>query len=230
MDQAKVLIIEDSRELAEILRRALSEDGFLADVALTGTEGLRKLQQNWDLVILDLMLPDIEGEAIQDFIAKKPTAPRVLVLTAKSDLTHRVSLFEKGCDDFLGKPFAVAELLGRVKALLRRTNKVSWEAIEFEGVQLNPADYSVTFDGYKRSLTPKEFSLCRALLSEPGMAISRKDLLQSVWGLVDESRLNLVEVHLANLRRKLEQIGLGPWLQTVRASGIRFQRPDIHES
>lgn len=227
MDGARILIVEDSPDLAEILRRALSEEGFFAEVALTGTEAFRKLQQTWDVVVLDLMLPDVSGESVQDFIAQKPSPPRVLVLTAKSELEQRINLFEKGCDDFLSKPFAVAELLGRVKALLRRTNRVSWEPIEFDGIRLNPADYSVSFDGHQSALTPKEFSICRTLLSEPGIAVSRKDLLRTVWGIVDENRLNLVEVHLANLRRKLEQIGLGHWLQTVRASGIRFHRPEI---
>lgn len=226
MGVPKILIVEDTKALADVVQRGLNEAGYEAHVACTGEVAFRRLGEAWDLVILDLMLPDVSGEEILSFINQDPDGPRVLILTARSRMDDKIALFRQGCDDYLTKPFVFDELLGRVKALLRRASHPIADHIEYEGLSLDAERHVLMERGVEVTLTPKEFAICRLLMSEPGRLVSRKELLRSVWGLTHEQRTNFVEVHLANLRKKLAQIDRQDWLHTVRATGVTLQKPD----
>lgn len=230
MEAPKILIVEDTKELADVVQRGLREEGYDAQVAYAGQVAFRRLGEPWDLVILDLMLPDASGEEILTFITQQLDGPRVLVLTARSQVEDKIALFRQGCDDYLTKPFVFEELLGRVKALLRRAPRPVAEHMEYEGLELDAERHVLKDGGAEVTLTPKEFAICRILMSEPGRIISRKELLRSVWGFTHEQRTNFVEVHLANLRKKLAQIERQEWLHTVRASGVALQKPESHGS
>lgn len=226
VENARILVVEDSTDLATLLERGLAEEGFRVEVATRGDVALRLLHDAWELVILDLTLPDVPGEELLRFSSLQPRPPRVLVLTARHSLDDKLSMFARGCDDYMTKPFAFAELLSRVRALLRRPARVVPEEIEYEGICLDPTSHTVRYTGRSLALTPKEFAICRLLLSQAGDIVSREEILHTVWGVAHDPKTNLIEVHLANLRRKLEPIGIGGWLQTVRMSGIKFERPD----
>lgn len=230
MPQARILIVEDSAEVANFVQRGLSEEGYQVSVALTGQIGLRMLSESWDLLILDLMLPDMAGESILRYLGQQLESPRVLVLSARGEVADKIALFEYGCDDYLTKPFAFEELLGRVRALLRRSPRAAPDRLQYEDLSLDPANHRLLRSDSDVTLTPKEYAICRLLISRPGEVVSRRELLRSVWGLANEQRTNFVEVHLANLRKKLAQLDCADWLQTVRASGITFSRPESHGS
>ncbi len=226
----RILIVEDSLELAHVLKRGLTEEGFEIGHAPSGEVALRELKEGWDLVILDLTLPDISGESVLGFIQQPTESPPVLVLTARSQIEDKVALFERGCDDYLTKPFNFNELLGRVRALLRRSPKTIPENLHYDGLSLKPSTNQVSNGDKEITLTPKEFAILKLLLRQPGKVISRKELMRSVWGLTREQRTNFIEVHLANLRKKLAQVERGDWLHTVRSTGISLSRPPAHES
>lgn len=224
MERSRILIIEDDANVASVLGRGLFEEGFDPEIASNGELAMRKVADSWSLIILDLNLPVVSGEEILDFIVQKPDHAAVLVLTAKDRLEDKVTLFKKGCDDYLVKPFALEELLGRVRALLRRPARVV-ETLSFEDFSLTPEHFQLNVGTQALVLTPKEFALCRRLMSEPGKVISKRELLHSVWGLTHEPRTNYIDVHVNNLRKKLGQVGREAWLHTVRGSGLMFARP-----
>jgi len=225
MQRPRILIVEDAPDVARLLEQGLTEEGFEAKIAPNGRVALREAENGWDIIILDLTLPDVSGETIMSFLAQRLDHPPVLVLTARGQLEDKLSLFRQGCDDYLTKPFAFEELLHRVKALLRRSPKSVPEQCRYEDMELEPTTHLLSVGERKIALTPKEFNICRLLMSSPGRVVSRKELLQGVWGLTHEPPTNFIEVHLANLRKKLGQVERDGWLQTVRAAGFLLEKP-----
>ena len=223
--KGRILVVEDAANVADLLRRGLTEEGFEVTVAASGEEALRHADQSWGLVVLDLMLPDLPGENVLDYFAHRLDRPPVLVLTARDQLEDKVALFQRGCDDYLTKPFAFEELLLRVQALLRRAPRVEPEACRYEDMALESATHKLRVGDRQIPLTPKEFAICRLLMREPGRVVSRRELLHGVWGLAHEPRTNFIEVHLTNLRKKLGQADRAEWLRTIRASGFVLNRP-----
>jgi len=221
METPKLLVIEDSPEVARVIYRGMSEEGFFVQIASNGEQGLRHLQEKWNLIILDLTLSDVPGEEVLEFIVQRPDHSPVLILTARDRLEDKVSLFKKGCDDYLVKPFALEELLQRVRALLRRPIRTV-EKLEYQDLKLYPDIFQLTVGSKNIRLTPIEFSLCRKLLSEPGKIVTRRELLHTVWGVTHEPETNSIDVHVNNLRKKLGLVGRSHWLQTVRGSGLMF--------
>lgn len=221
-----ILLVEDEKDLAEPLSRGLREEGFIVGWALNGVAARRELEKHWDVVLLDLMLPDMPGESLLQYLKQRPNCPPVLVLTAKSQMSDKLSLFRLGCDDYLTKPFVFEELLERVRALLRRAPRIIPEACSYGGLTLDPKTHQLTAGSLSVELTPKEASLCRLLLSAPGEVISRQEMLQQVWGLTQEPPSNVIGIHIFNLRKKMGQVGYGDWFQTVRASGFVFASPE----
>lgn len=222
-------MIEDEPDLAEVTIRGLEEEGFSVAWANRGETARRFLDQNWDLVLLDLMLPDMSGEGLLNYIKQRQDPPPVLVLTAKANLNDKLTLFRQGCDDYLTKPFAFEELLVRIHALLRRSQKIAGDVFQYQDLTLDNSQYRLTAGGDGVGLTPKEAAICRLLLSHAGKVVSRKAILEGVWGLKEEPTSNLVGIHVFKLRRKLEQLGRGPWFRTVRAAGFMIAEPG-HES
>lgn len=223
---SKILIVEDESDISGPLAANLEEDGFQVAVAETVQVARQLSVDHWDLVILDLMLPDLSGETFLNYLKQQPDYPSVLILTARGTVQDKLSLFRQGCDDYLTKPFLYEELLERVRALLRRSQRVKTEIMQFEDIQLDPATFRLEIGKSHTLLTPKEASILKIFFSSPGKVISRKEILENVWGLREEPDTNFIGVHLFNLRKKLTELGLGAWLQTVRSSGFIFSNPE----
>jgi DNA-binding response OmpR family regulator len=222
----KILIVEDELDIAEPMRAGLSDDGFQVQIATTGLEAMRYMVGHWDLVILDLMLPDLPGEAILNNLRQLPNYPAILILTARGSIQDKLSLFRQGCDDYLVKPVIYDELLVRVKALLRRSQRVNSESYQYGDLTLDPETFLLSGPEKQIVLTPKEASILRMFLSLPEKVISRKEILQNVWGLREEPNTNFIGVHMFNLRKKLADIDRDSWLHTVRSSGFVLNKSE----
>ena len=228
----RVVIIEDNPNLAFGLRRTLEFEGYDVAVAETGLRGLDEARTTGtDLVLLDLMLPEMDGFKILRELRRGGSRVPVLVLTARSDESDVVMCFDSGADDYVTKPFSTVELLARVRALLRRGasdgngSAPTQRHFAFGNVQVDAESRTVERGGIPVQLTPKEFDLLLALLRREGAVASRSDLLEEVWQYANTDILTrTVDMHMAELRRKLEGDPSNPaHLLTVRKAGYRLQ-------
>ncbi len=221
MGPHSVLIVEDEADLAEPLSEGLRAEGFYPTIASTGSQALRLLgTKSWRLVVLDLLLPDVSGESVLAFAREQNYRPSVLVLTARGTTQDKLSLFRMGCDDYLTKPYVFEELLERLRALLRRSYRVTPEKFSYQDLALDPNTHLLTSRESNVLLTPKEASMLRLLMENAEQVVSRRELLHGVWGLDNEPETNFIGVHLFNLRKKLSQVKRADWLRTVRNSGF----------
>ena len=226
----RILIVEDNPDLAYGLRTGLEIEGYEAEVADDGERGLDRARA-WqpDLVILDLMLPGMDGYRVLKSLRDGGAEMPVLILTARGEETDKVLGFRLGADDYVTKPCGVLELLARVGALLRRSRIAerhsAAEAIErFGGVEINPASRTVTKQGQPVALSPKEFDLLLTLVRRRGAVASRVELLREVWGHRVEVMTRTVDIHIAELRRKLEDDPSAPrHILTVWKAGYRLE-------
>jgi two-component system OmpR family response regulator len=223
----RVLIVEDDRKVASFVGRALREEGYAADVASDGEEGLMKvLVDPYDLVILDVMLPGRSGfEIVRELRAREETVP-VLMLTARDAREDVVTGLDAGADDYLTKPFGLDELLARVRALLRRPRADRPDRLSYEGIEVDRIRHVATRGGRRLDLTPREFRLLEYLIQRPGAVVRRTELLEKVWDLSFDPMSNVVDVHVANLRQKLRAGGEPPLVRTVRGVGYVLQAED----
>jgi DNA-binding response OmpR family regulator len=225
----KILIIEDEIDISDAIKSGLEEEGYFVTAVENAQKAFRLLVDHWDLLILDLNLPDMGGETIVNYLKQQVDYPAILVLTARTSIESKISLFRQGCDDYLTKPFIFEELLERVRALLRRSQRVKADVEMVDELKLDATTYTLVAGGSKVVLTPKEASILRLLISSKGQVVSRKELLQNIWGLREEPETNFIGVHLFNLRRKLAEVDKEAWLQTVRNSGFTFKKPEHNE-
>jgi two-component system OmpR family response regulator len=219
----RVLVVEDEPKMAELLRRGLHEEGLVADVALSGAVALQRVADTkYDVIVLDVMLPDISGIAVCRQLRADGVWSPVLILTARDDIQDRVAGLDAGADDYLVKPFAFDELLARIRALLRRGTAERPAVLEVEGLRLDPATHRVWALGEAVSLTPREFALLETFMRRPDQVLTRDQLLEQVWDLGSEQRSNVVDVYVRFLRSKLD----GPYgrqtIETVRGVGYRL--------
>lgn len=223
---SRILLVEDEMDLAKPIQSALEEEGFEVGWAQTGESARRLFDQPWDVIVLDLGLPDISGESLLNYLKQRPNPTRILVLSASGSVQTKVSMFQLGCDDYLTKPCAFEELLVRIRALQRRGNAIADTSYRYGDLTFDHA--AMVLQAGKRSvqLTPKESAICRLLMSNPEAVLSRKDILHGVWALKSESTSNLVGIHVFKLRRKFEQLGRAEWFQTVRFEGFRLCEPE----
>ena len=221
---ARILVVEDNADLAYGLRNNLEIEGYEVEVAADGERGLERVRQSRpDLVILDLMLPLLDGFRVLRAMRAEGLSMPVLILTARGEEADKVRGLKLGADDYVTKPFGVLELLARVEALLRRNGARSLERIA--GVEIDRATRSVTRDGRPVDLAPKEYDLLVALADRRGAIASRVDLMRQVWGWSDAVITRTIDTHIAELRRKLEDDPARPRLiLTVRKAGYRLAR------
>ncbi|MDH0771971.1 heavy metal response regulator transcription factor [Delftia tsuruhatensis] len=220
----KVLVIEDETKLADYLRKGLTEEGFVVDVAHNGIDGLHLATElAYDLIVLDGMLPGIDGLAVLAALRQSRQTP-VLMLTARGQVEDRVRGLQGGADDYLVKPFAFSELVARMHVLLRRSVGTAHPAAE--ATMLRMADLELdlirrraTRAGQRLDLTAKEFNLLSLLLRRQGEVLSRTELASQVWDMNFDSETNVVEVAVRRLRLKLDQPFEQPLLHTVRGMG-----------
>jgi DNA-binding response OmpR family regulator len=225
----RILVVEDNRNLATGLRNNLEIEGYEVEVAADGTSGLA-LARSFapDLIVLDLMLPGMDGYRVLKTLREEGTDTPVLILSARGEETDKVLGFHLGADDYVAKPFGLLELLARVDALLRRAasagNKSKLAApVAFGDVQVDPGTHTVRRGGESITLRPKEYDLLIALLQRKGQVASRAELLEEVWGYSGEVYSRTVDTHVAELRRKLEYNAADPrHILTVRKTGYRI--------
>lgn len=218
----RLLVVEDDLSLAKVLVRGLSEEGHAVDrVATVAAASEAHAVNDYDLVVLDLGLPDGDGIDLCRTIRQEGSGTPVLMLTARDELSDKVAGLDAGADDYLTKPFAYPELAARVRALLRRPRDVANPILEWGDVKLDPAAHTVWRGAIMIPLTPREFSLLEFLLRHPGQVCTREALLEHVWDAHYDGLSNVVDVHIANLRRKLSQPGRGDSIETVRGVGYR---------
>jgi DNA-binding response OmpR family regulator len=221
---ARVLIVEDNRNLALGLKGNLEYEGYEAEVAEDGDAGLtRARSRSHDLIVLDLMLPEMDGFRLLDTLRREGVSTPILVLTARGDEADKVRGLHDGADDYVTKPFALKELLARVAALLRRAGPKASVPIAFGSVVVDPATRVVTRDGRAVPLRPKEFDLLGALLRREGKVATRMELLREVWGYHESVLSRTLDTHVGELRRKLERDPAEPrHILTVRKTGYRL--------
>jgi two-component system OmpR family response regulator len=216
-----VLVVEDDDELRGVLRRGLCEEGFVVDTAATGAAALEHVDRaDVDALVIDIGLPDADGRDLCQALRARGLQTPVLFLTARDAVVDRVAGFDAGGDDYLAKPFAFAELIRRLEALLRRAGGDG--TLEAAGLRLDPVKHSVRGDSAEVALTPTEFRLLARLLANPGEAVRRRDLVRAGWphgAIVHE---NTLDAYIARLRRKLRALEAAPQLVTVHGVGYRF--------
>ena len=232
MSTRKILIVEDNPDIAQLIRLHLTDIDCSATISHDGQEGLTLFQQgNFDLVILDLMLPGLDGLSICRNIRQQSNYVPVLMLTAKSTELDRVLGLEMGADDYLTKPFSIAELIARIKALFRRTDALRQQQpspteaqlIEHQQLKIDVDKHRAWVDGKVLELTAREFDLLVHFARHPGRVFSRVQLLDAVWGYSHEGYEHTVNTHINRLRAKLEKDPANPYyIQTVWGVGYKF--------
>jgi len=227
----RIVLVEDNEDLAFGLRATLEFEGYEVHVVADGREAADRIAELVpSLVVLDLMLPGLDGYEVLSRLRKAGSRAPVLILTARGEEADVLTGFDRGADDYVTKPFSTAELLARVRALLRRargSNGGEPVPVErFGDVEVNPASGTVIRDGEPVTLTPKEFDLLVALLRRKGAVASRAELLGEVWEYANtDVETRTVDVHVAELRRKLEDDPANPrHIVTVRKKGYRLER------
>ena len=223
----RILIVEDNEDLARGLANNLEIEGFESEIASDGTAGLVAARKHRpDLIILDLMLPGMDGYRVLSTLRDEGDSVPVLILTARTTEQDKVRGFREGCDDYVTKPFGLLELLGRVQALLRRSSKSNGREVvsfRFGDVEIIPGTHDVMRNGKPVLLRPKEFELLMALVRRRGNVVGRLDLLREVWGYGSDVVSRTVDTHVGELRRKLEDDPAQPrHILTVRKTGYRL--------
>ena len=219
---ALILLVEDDQELREVVRRGLEEEGFAVSGAGTGAEAMRRIASAApDALVIDVGLPDADGRDLCQALRAQGLQSPVVFLTARDALTDRLAGFGAGGDDYLTKPFSLAELIARLRAALNRAGVDG--AVRAGGLTLDPTTYEVVRGGHRARLTPTEFRLLGALAAHPERAIGRRDLVRAAWPEGAVVHDNTIDVYLARLRRKLRAMPGAPVITTVHGVGYRLQ-------
>jgi two-component system copper resistance phosphate regulon response regulator CusR len=223
----RILIVEDEPKTGAYLKQGLAEAGFVTDLATNGTDGAHLgVHEDYDLVVLDVMLPGIDGWQVLKALRDAGRVVPVLFLTARDDVDDRVRGLEAGADDYLAKPFAFAELLARVKSLLRRGRAREPEVLRLADLEVDALRRRVTRDGRRIELTPKEFALLLLLLRRQGEVLPRSLIASQVWDMNFDSDTNVIDVAVRRLRAKIDDDFDVKLIRTVRGMGYAIDAPE----
>jgi DNA-binding response OmpR family regulator len=219
-----ILVVEDDERIGSFLERGLKAQGHQVTLASDGDDGLElALDPAVELVILDLTLPGRDGQDVLARLRLERRAVPVLVLTARDGLDQKVMALDSGADDYLTKPFALDELLARIRALSRRSDQASADVIELECIRLDLRGHRVSVDGASVDLSSREFALLEYLMRHAGQVVSRTQILAAVWEYDFDPQSNVVDVYVRYLRRKIDSPGAASLIETVRGAGYRFR-------
>ncbi len=217
----RILVVEDEEKVASFIKKGLEQSSYTVDLVYNGQDALDSAAVNeYAAIVLDIMLPGMNGFDVVRDLRKSGNLVPVLALTARSALEDRVQGLDSGCDDYLAKPFAFDELLARLRALHRRQSAAGKSLImEYSGLKLDPPTRAVSRDGRAIELTNKEYALLEMLLRHPGQVFTRTAILESVWGYDFDAGSNVLEVYMNFLRKKIDKPGNRKLLHTVRGVG-----------
>lgn len=216
----RILVIEDEKRLSDVLRKGLSEEGYIVDVAQDGDEGYRMaIDTEYDLIILDWRLPKRTGVDLLRELRSEGCAIPVLMLTARIEIADRVEGLDAGADDYLTKPFAFEELLARVRALLRRERRETSATLEIDDLVVDPATHAVKRGGVSISLSTREYALLEYFLRNRNRVLSRTVIAEHVWDFPYATTTNVIDVYVKYLRDKLDVGSRRPLIHTIRGTG-----------
>jgi two-component system, OmpR family, response regulator len=221
----RVLVVEDELKMAELVRRGLREHGYVADLATEGQEAFVMAgSAEYDVVVLDVMLPDVDGFEICRRLRADGVRAPVLMLTARDAVEDRVAGLDSGADDYLTKPFSFSELLARLRALARRGPVERAAVLEVGSLRLDPATRQVWRGESEIELSAKEFALLELFMRSPGEVLSRLQLLEHAWDWAYENRSNVIDVYVRSLRNKIDRPFAVKSIETVRGAGYRLRK------
>jgi len=224
MMKAHILVVDDDPRITDLLRRILAYEGYSVAIAASGSEALdRSLERPPDLVVLDIMLPGLDGLEVAQRLRTAGDNVPILMLTARDTVTDRVKGLETGADDYLVKPFAPEELVARVKALLRRSQEEQHEVLRYADVELDTGTRIAHRGAREIELSPTEYELLLLFMKRPRQVLTREIILDRVWGMDFEGSSNVMEVYVGYLRAKLEAEGEPRLIHTVRGVGYVFK-------
>ena len=220
----RVLLIEDDRRLAASIQRGLGESGLAVDLAYDGDDGIAAaLSAAYDVLVMDVMLPGANGLAVSRQLRQQKLSTPILMLTARDAVDDRVSGLEAGADDYMVKPFAMRELLARIRALARRHLPDRSSVLTVGDIVLDTAAHTLKVSGRNVEVTAKEFAILDFFMHHPGRLLSRTQIIEHVWDYDFDGGHNLVEVYLGRLRRKLSEAGAPDPFVTIRGAGYRLE-------
>ena len=219
----RLLIVEDDERLANMLSRGLTEEGYSVDVAQDGESGLSMgLASSYDCILLDVMLPGLDGITVCSRLRKQNRRQPVIMLTVKNTVDDKVEGLSAGADDYVSKPFSFEELLARIQAQIRRHQVLSGPEMVFRDLVLNPLERTVIRSGTLIELTAKEYALLDYLVQHAGTIVTEKELIEEVWGLSFNPQTNIINVYLHHLRNKIDKEFTTELIHTVRGRGYVF--------
>ena len=221
----KLLLVEDEKQLSEALQQILIKNKYSVDAVYNGEEGLLyALSDVYDAIILDIMLPKLNGIEILKTIRKKGISTPVILLTAKATIEDKILGLDCGADDYLPKPFSTEELLARLRALTRRSGGfINENTLEFSDIKLNLSTYDMEVKDNSITLTQKEFEILRYFMQRPKSVVSKDDLITKLWGYDSDIEYNNIEVYISFLRKKLDYVESNVKITTIRRVGYRLE-------
>jgi two-component system OmpR family response regulator len=219
----RILVVEDDKHLAATVKRGLESEGYAVDVALDGVDGKwRATEERYDAIVLDILLPGLNGYKVCSALRTKGDWTPILMLTAKDGEYDEAEALDVGADDYLTKPFSYVVLVARLRALFRRAGRVQAIVYEAGDLRLDPAEHRVWRDEHEIRLTAREFSVLEFLIRHANQVLTKRELLEAVWDFDFEGDPNIVEVYVRRLRRKIDEPFDLPLIHTVRGAGYRI--------
>ncbi|MCM1056624.1 MAG: response regulator transcription factor [Firmicutes bacterium] len=221
----RLLIAEDDRDIVKALTALFEHNNYSVDAVYNGKEGCDyALEGNYDGIIMDVMMPGMDGLEVLRTLRKAGIKTPVLLLTARGELEDRVNGLDAGADDYLPKPFAASELLARVRAMLRRRENYQDDILAFEGLCLNPATFELSFQGENLRLVSREFQMLQLLMQSPGSLISTEQFMERIWGWDSDVEVSIVWVYISNLRKKIDKLKAPVNIKAVRGAGYCLEK------
>jgi len=220
----KILVVEDEHQIAQSIKKGLEQENYAVDVAYTGTDGYDLASaEDYNLILLDLMLPGIDGLTICKKLRSSQNHTPILMLTARSQVEDKVVGLDSGADDYLSKPFAFEELLARVRALVRRPQEIATSVLSVGNLSLDTQNFKVTLNNYEIKLSSREFSLLEYLMRNAGVTVTKEKIISRLWNYDEEVLPNTVEVYVRNIRQKIGS----NFIETIRGFGYRLKSTNV---
>ena len=223
----RLLIAEDDRDIVKALTALFEHNNYSVDAVYNGNDGYDyALEGNYDGIILDIMMPGMDGLEVLRTLRGAGVRTPVLLLTARGDVEDKVNGLDAGADDYLPKPFAASELLARVRAMLRRRENYQDDILEFQGLSLNPATFELSFQDRNLRLVSREFQMLQLLMQSPGTIISTEQFMERIWGWDSDVEVSIVWVYVSNLRKKIDKLSAPVNIRAVRGVGYCLEKTD----